>query len=353
MDALLSKLYYDPETGFTGVDQLYKRSKIIDKSVTRAVVKQWLEKVSAYTLHKPALKKYGRNRVIVSGIDEQWTVDLADLQSLRYHNDGYKYLFNCIDIFSKYAWSVPTKTKNAQDILDAFKHVLTTSKRKPQKLQADAGSEFTNKDFQKFLKSEYIEFFTTKSEIKSSVIERFNRTLKERMWRYFSKTNTMKYIDILPKLMINYNNSYHRTIKTFPANVTQNNEREILIKAFSIAPLEPSIFKFNINDRVRISKVKKHFEKGYFPKWSEEFFIIKSRLSRRPPVYTIKDQDGEIIEGVFYEPELQKVDIGSDDLFIIEKIIKTRKRGGKTDYFVYWRGYPSKFDSWVSDLIKV
>jgi hypothetical protein len=101
-----------------------------------------------------------------------------------------------------------------------------------------------------------------------------------------------------------------------------------------------TLYQFEIGDIVRISKVKKHFEKGYLPNWTEEYFIVENRLDRNPPVDSLKDQLGEKLEGIFYESELQKIVTETKDLFIIEKILKTRKKAGKTEYFVRWRGYP-------------
>jgi transposase InsO family protein len=353
MNKIFEKLYYAPETGYTGLNELYRRARSINPKIKRLDVKIWIEKQPTYTLHKPSRKKFTRNKVLVSGIDEQWQCDLADLSSLSIHNDGFKFLLTCIDIFSKFAWAIPLKTKNSKEVLNAFRNILDSSGRKPVKLQSDAGTEFSNKDFQKFLKSQYIEFFTTRSEMKASIVERFNRTIKEKMWRYFSKNNTYRYIDILENLMKNYNHSMHRTIGTYPANVTLKNENEILNKAFRIKPNIPIMFKFEIGDKVRISKVKKLFEKGYWPNWTEEYFIIENRLHRNPPVYILKDQMGEKLDGVFYEVEIQKITATDADLFVIEKIMKTRKTAGKTDYLVRWRGYPPKFDSWVSNLAKL
>jgi len=216
---------------------------------------------------------------------------------------------------------------------------MLVDKRVPLKIQTSKGSEFLNENFQKFLKNKYIDFFTTHSELKASVIERFNRTLKERMWRYFTKANTYKYIYILPDMLYNNNHSFHRTIKTFPANVTFRNESKILNNTYRITKQDDP-FKFNIGDKVRISKIKRHFEKGYWPNWTEEYFIIHDRLARNPPVYKIKDQMGEILRGLFYEYEIQKIDPDNNEPFVIEKFIKTRRIRGKTDYLVRWRGYP-------------
>merc|ERR1712002_251379 len=91
-------------------------------------------------------------------------------------------------------------------------------------MQTDKGSEFTNRIVQAFLKKKTIDFFVTENETKASIVERFNRTLKEKMWKYFTHRNTVKYMPVLQKLVTSYNNSYHRSIKTKPALVNKSNE---------------------------------------------------------------------------------------------------------------------------------
>jgi len=351
MDKILSKIYYDVSQGFKGVDALFSEAKKIKPSIKRSDVTKFLKNQPTYTMHKSIRKKYKRNKVLVSCIDEQWQADLNDMTSLKEFNKGYKYLLTCIDLFSKYSWAVPLKSKHAKEIIDALKEIFKSG-RKPYKLQTDAGTEFVNQNFKKFLKENEIDFFTTNSELKASVVERLNRTLKERMWKYFTYKNTFNYVDILSDFMTNYNNSYHRTIKMTPNQVNLENEAEIRTKTFSLSN-ENVKYKFDIGNKVRLSKVKRHFEKGYTPNWTEEFFIITERFPREPPVYKLKDQTNEPVQGVFYETELQNINVKSDDIYVIEKILKTRKRNNKLDYYVKWRGYPDKFNSYVSDLIKI
>lgn len=343
----MEKVYYDPSTGYTGIDPLRRKS-----NEKRSVVKNWLESQSTYTLHKPARRIYERNKVLVSRIDEQWQMDLVDLSSLQKYNNKYRYLLMCIDIFSKYAWSEPIKSKNSSSVLQAFKNILNSTDRKPEKLQTDAGTEFVNQSFQRFLKENNILFFTTASELKASVVERFNRTIKERMFRYFTKNNTYRYLDILPDLLNGYNNTIHRTIGIEPAKVNSKTSLQILERAYKIHDFKVSSFKFDIGDKVRISKMKGKFEKGYLPNWSEETFVVQGKLGRKPPVYILYDEMGEKLEGVFYETELQKVQTLSD-VHTVDKVLKTRKKSGKTEYFVKWKGYPDKFNSWVSRIIKI
>jgi len=135
-----------------------------------------------------------------------------------------------------------------------------------------------------------------------------------------------------------------------PAQVNSKNENEILNRVYRIS--EKMIkFKFKVGDYVRISKVKRLFKKGYTPNWSFETFKIKNRFQKFPPVYTIEDKEGEEIEGKFYEEELQKVQTEFNDLFVIEKIIKTRKTKGVLNYFVKFKNFPNSYNQWVSNLI--
>ncbi len=195
-----------------------------------------------------------------------------------------------------------------------------------------------------------IKFYTSQNEdIKCTVVECFNRTLKSRMFRYFTYKSTARYVDVLQDLVSAYNQSYHRSIKTSPANVTMSNEAEIR-KRLGREKLAPR-WKFEVGDKVRITQARRPFRKGYLPGWSTEIFAVKSRVPTDPATYEIEDYDGESIAGKFYTEELQKVTKTADALYDIERVIKTRRRAGVTEHFVKWVGYPDKFNSWVSGII--
>ena len=122
-----------------------------------------------YTLHKPVRYNFPRNRVIVTGIDDQWQADLVDVSSLARFNKGYKFLLTCIDVFSKFAWVVPLKNKTGESLVNGFQSILDLG-RSTEKLQTDKGTEFLNRNFQSLLKENSIHFFTTNSELKASVV---------------------------------------------------------------------------------------------------------------------------------------------------------------------------------------
>ena len=349
MDEYLTQLYYNPKRSgaLGGVERLYRDVKKDGKyDISRAQLKKWLMKQDTYTLHKPARRHYKRNSVIVGGIDELWQMDLADMQTMAAENDGYRYLLVCIDVFSKYLWVIPLKAKTGPALVTAFKKILESG-RKPEKIQTDQGIEFFNKHFKELMKKEEIHLYNTYNETKASVVERVIRTLKTRMWRYFTAKKTMRYTEVLQDLVDSYNRSKHRSIQKKPINVTQKNEREVWHTLYGEREKEgPVKYKFEVGDQVRISKMKRTFEKGYLPNFSKEIFTVSQQIPRHPPVYKLKDYDQEELSGTFYNEELQKV-IKEGDVYEVEKILKKRGKGKNKEVFVKWLGYPAKFNSWI------
>lgn len=216
--------YFIPSNpaSFSGLSSLTKTYNKINKS-TKNNLKEWILNQETYTLHKPLIKKFRREKVKVSGIDDLWQVDLVDVSKLSRENKGHKFLLTVIDVFSKHAWVQPLINKTGESILSAFIKIVKA--RKPNKIQSDKGTEFLNSLVQKYFKDLDIHFYTTNSELKASVVERFNRTLKEKMWRYFTHKKNNKYIEVLQDLVNSYNNTYHRTIETKPLLVTTKNEQ--------------------------------------------------------------------------------------------------------------------------------
>jgi hypothetical protein len=268
----------------------------------------------------------------------------VDLGKLAFYNKGFKYLLTCIDVLSRYAWVVPLKDKTGKTLKEAFQVIFKTGQQ-PIRLQTDKGTEFTNRIFQKFLNEHDVHFFTTyNEETKANIVERFNRTLKTKMWKYFTYRETLPYVDVLSDMVASYNHTVHRTIGIPPAEVTWANQKTASKKLYGRkGPIKSC--KFSPGDRVRLSKAKRMFKKGYLPNWTEELFTIVRCIETRPPVYLVKDDHGEILEGTFYAEELQKV-IKTDDVYTIETILKKRKKG-RVHYLVKWLGYPESFNSWI------
>ena len=343
MNDLLSSIYYDPKhpAGFSSIKKLSESSGISQKKV-----KQWLQGEASYTLHRSARKKYRTRHYVVHDIDEQWQADLADVALLKKQNNGYTFILTVIDIFSRYAWARPLKNKSGKEVSAAFKDIFREG-RIPKRIQTDQGKEFENREVRNLFNEHNIELFSVKSAYKAAIVERFNRTLKSRLWKYFTMSLKQKWTNVLQDAVSAYNHSVHRTLKRRPVDVTQSNAADVREEVFSHHERSRTKSEFKVGDTVRISKVKSVFEKGYLPNWTEDIFTVESINRKQTPImYKLKDYKGEVIEGSFYPQEIQKV-AHEDDVFLVEKVIRTEKRGREKWSLVKWRGYPSSMNSWV------
>jgi len=353
----LREIYYNPSNpaSFSSAERLHKQLQRTGSSLSLDKIKNWLSGQNTYTLHKQAYVNFRRNPIIVEHIDEQWQADLVDLQDFSRKNAGNKYILTVIDIFSKYAWAVPIKNKTAKSVVEAFVKIFR--QRIPIKLQTDQGKEFVNHTFTQFLNKHGIDFFTSKNKrIKCSVVERFNRSLKSKMFKYFTAKGTRKYVDVLDDFLTSYNNRIQRSIGMRPSGVRKEDEAKIFQRLYGVRSMRELLFKrsktkFNVGDKVRIQYPKDPLQKGYYPGWTDQIFKIQKVLpqSKQSMFRLINDEDVEL-PSRFYNRELQKV---INPTYRIEKIIRTRKKGNIKEYFVKWLNHPSSYNSWIkeSDLV--
>jgi len=230
-------------------------NKFRPKGYKKKDTKDWLQTHDAYTLHKPTRRRFPRRQVVVYEIDHQWQADLVELGKLASNNKGFKYLLTCIDVLSKYSWVVPLKDKTGKSLKEAFQVIFKTGR----------GTEFTNRVYQKFLKENDVHFFTTyNDETKASIVERLNRTLKTKMWKYFTHRETLTYMDVLPDMVESYNRTVHRSIGMPLGEVTWSNQTTVAKRRYGRKGPRKSC-KFVPGDRVRLSKAKRTFKKGYLP----------------------------------------------------------------------------------------
>ena len=343
MTQRLNSSYYtlDSPGGFGGVQRLKRAAK----NVSGNNIKDWLSFQDTYTLHKPVRYRFPRRKTIVSGPREQFQCDLIDVQRLRTENDNNKYILTCIDVFTKMGYAEPIQNKTSKAVIPAFETIFKTSGI-PSKLQTDKGSEFINKVTQLFLKKKGVHHFTTQNAAtKASICERWNRTLLSRLYRVFTYNKHQRYIESLPKVVSAYNHSYHRSIKRRPVDVNQENQEEVWQTLYS-TPVKHTKPLLKVNDRVRISKTKQIFRKGYLPAWTGELFTVVKVLNTTPPTFLIQDDNGEQVIGSFYQEELQKV--GQKSVYEIESIIRERKTArGRREVLVKWKDYPDSFNSWI------
>ncbi|KAK3104646.1 hypothetical protein FSP39_007059 [Pinctada imbricata] len=323
-----------PECAFAGPEKLYKVVKEEGKyKIGRTKIRRFLNNTDIYSLSNPIRRTFDRTSVVVDTIDSMWDGDLADMTKISKYNNGYKFLLVLIDIFSRFLMMVPLKNKSHSSMISAFQKVFDKG-RKPKTLRTDKGSEFKNRWVKSYLHSESINTIYTQNETKANYAERVIRTMKNIMYRYFMKFQTYKYIDVLDKLVDTYNTRPHRSLGgMLPKNVNPSNADEVRLKMYlSRQPhcrnkrnkknVKREVhYKLKLGDTVRISQLKKPFQKDYDQKWTEEYFKIYIRYKRNGiPVYRVKDLLGEKLQGSFYEPELQRSGNGaSQHLYVHQK----------------------------------
>ena len=343
MENKIRKIYNDPKIGLIGIEAFHE--KLIEKDIKIDIneLRTILSKEDSYTINKPARKTFPTRKVIVYSVYEQLQADLAFMNYVK-ENDGIKYLVTIIDVLSKYAWVIPIKDKTGKTLTVVMEPII--NKTKPKFLQVDKGTEFYNKTFQDMLKSHNVTIFSTNSDKKASIVERFNRTMKLRMGKLFEANNNFRYIDDLNDLVDNYNNTIHSTIKMTPVDAIKQENFNILIDNYYINR-NTSISKivYNVGDIVKIPIYLGKFTKEMVGKWTREVFKISKVNNTYPITYNLIDLNNEPIEGIFYTEELQKVDKSIlDEPFKIEKVIRTK--GNKS--LVKYLGYPDSFNQWIT-----
>ena len=250
----------------------------------------------------------------MKGLDNLWTADLLIMKQFARENNWYKYILNVIDCFSKFVWCEPLKKKDGADVTAAFGRIIKKAKKDghttPSLLHTDKGTEFKNKPFNDLLKKHKIKLYHTESEEKSAIVERYHRTLNEKLKVKFQVRNSNKWYDVLQELTDEYNkHDYHRTIKMRPVDVNKSNESEVLEIYKELESRVPRKKpKFNVGDRVRITANKDVFRNKYKQNWTSEIFVITQVLNTKPVTYKIKDLEGGEVIGGFYERELQKTE---------------------------------------------
>lgn len=361
----LEDTYFNPKRpgSFQGPNKIHKEIEREGKfDVDKDDLKQWLQNQPAYSLNKSVRRNFRRSPVVVSGIDDQFEMDLLSLAKFQDSNDGHTFVLAVIDVFSRHAWFRALKNKTPKSVIVELKDIFSEG-RIPRRMRSDRGSEFTAAETKNYFKSIGVHQMFTSNEKQANYVERLIKTLKSRIMRYLRHNKTDRYVDVLQDFADSYNNTSHRSINMKPSDVNSSNEKMLWWKLYK--PKRPYTgrknrpkiqkFKLKTGDLVRISYVRKSFQREYDNRWSGEIFKVVGRVHRNvrgngngnyPPLYKLTDYAGEEVTGTFYEFELQKVTVDPEDIFEIESELKTRREG--KEVFVKFKYWPTKFNRWVN-----
>ena len=320
----------------------------------------------AKELHKPFRQPTSFRKVITAGKDDLWSIDLVDMKLGKSKkaealtdeekdnitlNNGYRYIFMCIDCFTRYAWAVPMKNKDMGTSWSAFDKIMKESNRKPHKVWSDEGTEFFNKLWEKKLDNLGITLYATGNEKKAVMVERLNKTIKTWMWQIFTEQGDKKWIDIIDELLERYNNRKHSSIGLSPAkasDISHKTERKLVKQQYLDAVGEIGTPKYALKDWVRIARIKGKFEKGYEAYWSKELYMINRIDLNIPIMYHLQKIDGENMKGAFYESEIRKTKQKVEDY--IKSFDINHNKGEYVKKVLEWKNNPAskaKFDRYM------
>ena len=233
----LREVYYDPKNPASLSTPLVLATAA---NVGVREAEKFLKHQPTYTLHRNARKKYPTRRYYVNSKDDQWQCDLMDLQALAPYNNGHRFVLTVIDILSRYGWARPLKSKHGVEVKKAFESIFREG-RTPNRNQSDQGTEFENRSVRALFQQHDIELFSVKSAYKAALVERWNRTLKTKLWKYFTAKNTYKWLNVLQDIVYAYNHKRHRIIGCTPASVNERNAMMIWSKLYGIERVEKQV----------------------------------------------------------------------------------------------------------------
>ncbi len=226
MNDFLSDIYYSPENpySFGGVEKLYTASEKAGKSYSRKSIQKWLEGEDSYTLFKQRRTRYPTRRTVARNVDEYHQCDLAQVSNVSEHNDGVTFLLCVVDVFSRFSFVRPLRTKTGPEVKTAFESIYSgPGARVPIALASDKGSEFLAKPVQMYFKKMGIHHFTLQNRNKAGICERYIKTLKSKIQKFMDARGDYRYIDTLEDFVSAYNAAPHSSVGMAPKDVSIEN----------------------------------------------------------------------------------------------------------------------------------
>ena len=340
----LARIYYGSSSGaLRGPRALYKQArKEGHKDMSLKDCKEYLQSQSTYTRFRPARRNYSRNRIKSYFCGEIVQIDLMDMQLCRPENDGYLYSFLSYDTYSKYLTSFPIMNKKPESAISGLEDLIAKLPFGISRIYWDREGAFWSKAVQRWLKDHDIHNYSTTSSVKAPGVERAIRTIRTSLSRYFLATDTLRWIDFLPKFVSGYNNRIHSTTKQRPLDLAVDT---MLTYKTTDDESHPSVLP-PIGAYVRLNANRGIFGKESKGTWTKEVFrVVKHQTSTPIPMIFMEDLKGEPIEGGFYPEEYQQIDW--DGRKQPSVILKTRTRNHVKEYYVSYDGWHQKFNEWL------
>lgn len=354
-DKYLSDIYYEASSpaSYSGVEKLWshvREDPDRPQGIDRRAVSAWLDGQHTHRIFSAPRKPHPYESLIVEHPFQIWDTDIVFVDFPK-ENRGYRYVICFLDLFSRYLWVRPLKKKTGEASTAALKSVLKEAGDVCRQLRSDSGTEYMNRQFQEALREYGIKHLIARGRHKANYVERVQRTIQDRLYRFFYQNQTHNFVDNIQAIVKSYNNTVHSTTKVKPVDVDENNFYEIYQRVY--LPIlnkragEKKVYSFEVGDLVQLLLTRGKFTRSYDVVYTEELFRVTGVIKSSPPRYKLQDLLGTEIKGSFYEYQLLKFrtnDIGRIN-FKIEKVLWTRVKGGRKVSLVKWLGYDERHNS--------
>ena len=321
----LERIYYNPRSpgGFRGPEALWQEARQHIPLLKKKHVLGFLRAQKPYTKHQQyrGVKKY--RKVYAKRARYLIQMDLLEFRKYSRENRGYNYILCAIDAFTKKLWTFPLKRKSAEEVHTTVFYFLM--RERPEKIQTDQGTEFINATLQatEDRMDPPIQHYHTWSIKKASIVERVQRTLRNRLGKIWEAAGNHQWIDVLPAITESYNNSVHRSIGMKPNDVGPEHHQIIYNRLYPQATPAQALKEaqearritkhLQVGDYVRMLEYRKLFRKESDLAWTHDVYRIRRVIRSNPITFQIEDLDGEAIKGGFYARELIKIKPSQDE----------------------------------------
>lgn len=332
--------------------------KIIHKALKGRIpyskIYKILSHLDAYTLHKQTRRPL-TNTYYILRPHELYQMDLVEVRKISKENDGVNYLLCIIEVFSRKLFVYALVNKKGETVEKALIEWLSKRNLPKRKILCgvDMGNEFLNIRVKTLLKNHNITLYVDHGNHKGAYIERAQKTLQKMIFQYLSHFEKMRYVDVLQDIVSTYNNRGHKSLNYNSPNFAEKKENEDFIRGihmfrYSKKAMKRRKPKYKIGQMVRIRTLAtkpSSSSRSYAESFHGEFYTIDKVNSRMAiPMYILKSMNtGEIIPQGFYEGELQVV---RGDVWKVEKILKTRYKNKKKQYFIKWLHFDKSHSTW-------
>lgn len=338
-----------------------------NKSIPIRRIKEALEHVDSYTLHREYKQPQVFNPYYCYLRRSQFQMDLIDIAGLKNSNRNITFLLIIIDLFSRKIWILPLKRKTAKETREALQSWIILQNNEgafPKTILSDSGKEFVNRLVKQLFEENNIRLDLATNINKASIVERANKSIQILIYKYLTDKGKTKYIDVLPDIVKTYNSRKHRTLEYLTPYEADQAENEVKVRSIHLRRFgklnnkrKKSKPHFQIGHTVRIktygNKIN-NSRRAYVQQFKGELFKIRKINTRMPiPMYFLRSlNEEEDIEGGFYAEEMVRI---RGDLFKIEKILKRKGKGRNRKVYVKWKYFDNRWNQWIkaSDIQEV